>query len=352
VRVRFDAPPGSATESQGLAVRYAAAKRRVSSWRWYLLFAGVVALPLYFGVQLLLALVWVTAPGQVELQESFVKAGAAGHVAMLAAEGQHVNAGEEVARVTPLPAVMPPDPKAATAAGPQPLSSTEAAAEHDAAGARIDAARGALDLARRQLAERERWRRTIDELVAQGAATAAEQQAAEAHRADAEAQVVRARADLAEAGAAAQRLPGAAFSAPVAAPIAPAVAPELSWPVPAPIAGRIVRASTRTGEWVAPDSEVAVIQSEAPAVVRGWLPPADARHAIEGATAALHFYDGTTVPARVLREEREATRMPPERLGPLAVRGQAIVLVLVPLEPLPERYRVHELPVEVRFRRW
>ena len=118
------------------------------------------------------------------------------------------------------------------------------------------------------------------------------------------------------------------------------------------ISGRVVRSSARSGEWVAPDSEVAVIQSEAPAVVRGWLPPADAGHAIEGGTAVLYFYDGTSTPARVLRVEREATRMPPERLGPLAVRGQALVLVLEPLAPLPERYRVHELPVEVRFRRW
>jgi hypothetical protein len=351
--VRFNAPPGSATESQGLAVRYAAAKRRVSPWRWYFLLAAVVALPLYFGVQLLLALVWVTAPGQVELQQAFVKAGAAGHVTMLAAEGQRVAAGEAIAQVAPWPPLnAAPESTPAPAPGAQAATAAhELAAAREVAAAREGAARGTLALALQQLAERDRWRRTIAGLVAQGAATAAEQQSAEARWAEADAQVVRARADLGEAQAAVQRTQGAGGTLPMAVP-PPSGASAAAWPVPAPIAGRVVRVSARSGEWVAPDGEVAVIQSEAPALVRGWLPPADARHAREGAEAVLHFFDGTSAPARVLRVEREATRMPPERLGPLAVRGQALVILLQPLAPLPEAYRVHELPVEVRFRRW
>jgi hypothetical protein len=377
MRVRFDAPPGTATESQGLAVRYAAAKRRVSSWRWYLLSAAVVALPLYFGVQVLLALVWVSAPGQVELQESFVKAGAAGHVTMLATQGQRVAAGEAIARVAPVAALADVAPAPGNGA-PEPESLAAATA---AAVARASAARGTLELAQAQVREREHWRRTIAELVAQGAATAAEQQSAEARWEDASAELVRARAEFegarqaagrlqlasarpaapgvnaapgadAAPGARAGRVPAPRDAAGPIVPGAPAGAMTASWPVPAPIAGRVVRTSARTDDWVAPDSEVAVIQAQTPPLVRGWVQPADARHAVEGAAAVLHFYDGTSVPARVLRVEREATRMPPERLGPLAARGQALVVVLEPLAPLPERYRVHELPVEVRFRRW
>ena len=381
MRVRFDAPPGSATESQGLAVRYAAAKRRVSSWRWYLLFAAVVALPLYFGAQLLWALVWVTAPGQVELQEAFVKAGAAGHVAMLAAEGQRVGAGETLARVTPMPSI-PPAPEASTGPVLRPpgAAASRAALGRELATARELAAHGALDIALSQLADSEHWRRTIAALVAQGAATAAEEQAARARREEADASVVRARAELAEARAAARRaqfeiaeaagsgdvMAGASAAAGrgcAAAPIraastagfpsdASTPAGDASWPVPAPVAGRVVRVSARSGDWVAPDSEVAVIQSEAPPIVRGWLLPADVGHAREGAEAMLHFNDGTDAPARVVRVEPEAARMPPERLGPLAIRGQALVILLQPLAPLPERFRVHTLPVDVRFRRW
>jgi biotin carboxyl carrier protein len=367
--VRFDAPPGSATESQGLAVRYAAAKRRVSSWRWYLLFAVVVALPLYFGVQLLLALVWVSAPGQVELQESFVKAGAAGHVTMLAAEGQRVAAGEAIARVAPVAPLPAATAALAATPGPAAPDPESLAAAEAAAVARESAARGTLELAEAQLREREHWRRTIAELVAQGAATAAEQRSAQARWEDAGAELVRARAELEGARQAASRLqaalgrpaastaeaagatgrPGAAGSTAAGASAGAAAA---TWPVPAPIAGRVVRMSARSGDWVAPDTEVAVIQAPTPPLVRGWVQPADARHAVEGAAAVLHFYDGTSVPARVLRVEREATRMPPERLGPLAARGQALVIVLEPLAPLPERYGVHDLPVEVRFRRW
>jgi hypothetical protein len=356
--VRFDTPPGTATESQGLAVRYAAAKRRVSSWRWYLLFAVVVALPLYFGLQLLLALVWVSAPGQVELQESFVKAGAAGHVTMLAARGQRVVAGEAIARVAPVAALPVPTTTPAAATGPPVPEPESLAAAAAAAVARESAARGTLELAEAHVLEREHWRRTIAELVAQGAATAAEQGAAEARWEDARADLVRARAELDGARQAMSQLQaalgrtGATGSEAVPAAGMPASVAAGSWPVPAPIAGRVVRTSARTDDWVAPDSEVAVIQAQAAPLVRGWVQPADGHHAVEGAAAVLHFYDGTSVPARVLRVEREATRMPPERLGPLAARGLALVIVLEPLQPLPERYSVHELPVEVRFRRW
>ena len=44
MKINFDAPPTSAQETNGLEVRYAAAKRRVPRWRWYLLLAMVLGM--------------------------------------------------------------------------------------------------------------------------------------------------------------------------------------------------------------------------------------------------------------------------------------------------------------------
>ena len=48
MKIQFDTPPSSAQEANGLSVRYAAAKRRVPRWRWYLLLTLVLVPPAYF----------------------------------------------------------------------------------------------------------------------------------------------------------------------------------------------------------------------------------------------------------------------------------------------------------------
>ena len=55
MKINFDAPPTSAQETNGLEVRYAAAKRRVPRWRWYLLLAMVLVAPAYLLVRFSIA---------------------------------------------------------------------------------------------------------------------------------------------------------------------------------------------------------------------------------------------------------------------------------------------------------
>ena len=61
------------------------------------------------------------------------------------------------------------------------------------------------------------------------------------------------------------------------------------------------------------------------------------------------FADGTNIEATVKEVVPEAQRLPPERVAPLAPRGQSIVVELQSDTPLPARYWIHYLPLDVRF---
>ena len=62
MKIQFDQPPGSAQENNGLSVRYAAAKRKVPRWRWYLLLAMVLTPPAYLLTRFLVAYRWGATP--------------------------------------------------------------------------------------------------------------------------------------------------------------------------------------------------------------------------------------------------------------------------------------------------
>ena len=63
--------------------------------------------------------------------------------------------------------------------------------------------------------------------------------------------------------------------------------------------------------------------------------------------------DGGKADASVLKVDSETARTPAERVGALAARTQSIVVVLKPDLPLPAKYRISNLPLDVRFsRQW
>lgn len=48
----------------------------------------------------------------------------------------------------------------------------------------------------------------------------------------------------------------------------------------------------------------------------------------------------------------QASRLPPERVTPLSPRTQSIVVTLEPAQQIDQRYRIHMLPLTIRFSRW
>jgi multidrug resistance efflux pump len=119
---------------------------------------------------------------------------------------------------------------------------------------------------------------------------------------------------------------------------------------PAPFDLTVVRQLVRSGEHVEAGTDIAVVQSTAsPPLVHAYLPPSQAKYAQPGRLATLHFMDGHRVRAEVQDVISEAERTPAERVSPLTPRMPSIVVRLRPQEPLPAHYRIHHLPLDVRF---
>ena len=96
MKIQFDKPPGSAQETNGLSVRYAASKRKVPRWRWYLLLAMVLTPPGYLLTRFMVAYWWETAPAVVITEQVVVRAREAGRVTQIADIGALVRAGQPV----------------------------------------------------------------------------------------------------------------------------------------------------------------------------------------------------------------------------------------------------------------
>ena len=118
MKIQFDMPPASAQQSNGVAVKYAAARRNVPRWRWYLLLVLVILPPAYFAARFAMAFWWETAPALVQIERAVVRAGVAGWVAAVPKEGERIEQGQRLFTIQPS-AAPAPEPTAATPPPPR-----------------------------------------------------------------------------------------------------------------------------------------------------------------------------------------------------------------------------------------
>jgi biotin carboxyl carrier protein len=341
VKVQFDAPPSTPNQSGGLSVNYAAAKRQLPRARWYLLIALMLALPLYFLGQFVLALMFETAPGVIQLDQLAVKAGAGGRIGSLVVkEGQQVDAQQPLGLL-----VAATGPSVAMA---QEVPSPEIAPIDDRSRLlREGVALEALGLAERQLVLRKERLDVMRSLFTEQAATRMDLQTAEQQVLDAESSLLRAQHDLAESRL--RPLPP-----PLPKPVAKAAratgGDRLGEPIGlSPIAGTIVQLLVHPGDLVGPETPVANLRGPRGPLVQAYLDPAATRYAELNRSATLRFADGKRLKAKVIDILAETQLLPSDRTNPMSPRSQTIVVVLQPQEELPETYRIHGLPVDVSF---
>jgi len=340
LKIQFDIPPSSASESNGLAVRYAAAKRQVPRWRWYLLLAVVLAVPAYLLVRFVVAYLWASMPAQVMLEQGTVRAPAAGVITAVVPVGAELRAGQVLAEMD---ASLP---RASATAAAAPTSGASSVGLAQAQAARATLLMEAERLAQDRLAIQQERLRIIQDLYTQGAATRQEVDNLRFQELQAQADLSRARADVREYQAALER--ERAQSSSIEAPAATAGSNGLRV-VLAPFDSMVHRTVVHKGDWVAQGAEIAVVQSKMEPLVYAYVPPDKERYAQVGKTAILRFMDGTKVSAKVVRVMPEAQSPPLERSAPFAPRTPAIVVCLQALQPLPATYRIHQLPLNVRF---
>lgn len=338
MKIQFDIPPSSASESNGVAVRYATAKRQVPRWRWYLLLGTVLAVPVYLSVRFLSAFLWASMPAQVMLEQATVRAPVAGAITALVPVGTELRAGYVLAE---LDASLPRDATTAETVASAPSSAGVAQAQ----AARVALLLEAERLARNRLEIQQERLRVMQGLYAQGAATRQEVDNLRFQELQAQADLSRARADVREYQAVRER---ERAQTSVAAPVTSARSNGLHV-ILAPFDSMVHRTVVHKGDWVVQGAEIAVVQSKTEPLVYAYVPPDKERYAQVGKAATLRFMDGTKVPAKVVRVMPEAQSSPLERSAPLAPHTPAIVVCLQSLQPLPAAYRIHQLPLEVRF---
>jgi len=346
LKIQFDKPPGSAQETNGLSVRYAAAKRKVPRWRWYLLLAMVLTPPGYLLTRFMVAYWWETAPAVVITEQVVVRAREAGRVTHISEMGAVVRAGQPVIAVETATGATQVPSSTSTSTPPSDASRTS----REAFVSRQATLDEALRLAQSQLALQQEHLRAMQALRAQGAATRQEVDNARTLELQARAHANRARAEASENRAllARDRITEHAAAPHGGAPSA-AVLPSDDADIKAPFDVVVVRQFVHVGEWVERGADVAVLQGPAPAMINTYLPPDKARYAQVGRQATLRFMDGGRVRAEVVDVVAEAERTPAERTSPLTPRMPSIVARLRPVEPLPPAYRIHQLPLDVRF---
>ena len=331
MKIRFDAPPGAGQDPSGLAVRYAAAKRQVPRWRWYLLLALVLAAPLYLAARFLGGLLFAQVPASVVLEQSVVRVPQAGLIEYVAAPGQALAAGAPVLRMRESAVSAPASQRPSM---PLPVGQ-----------ARDRMLREAVALAERQWRLRRERLARIEALQAQGAATRPEVEAARAQALQAQADLNRARGELAE-----HREALAAQAHAVVPP--PAQAAVVAPVVHAAFDAQVARVYVHAGEWHPAGAEAVLLQSAGPAQVQAYLDPSQARRAQPGRRVTLRFADGHRAAAEVAEIVPHVERLPADRVSPLSPRTASVLVMLRPLEPLPARYRIHGLPLDVQFGLW
>ena len=348
MKIQFDIPPSSGQESNGLAVRYAAAKRQVPRWRWYLLLAMVLTPPAYLLIRFGVAYWWETAPAQVIVEQTTLRAPTAGRVVRVVHAGDAVELGQtlmELAPHEPEPGVTsaPATPAAVAAPTAPPPSLRQNMLDE------------AERIAQHQLAIQQERLRTMQALREQDAATRHELEVARVQELQALADVNRARLDAREhrASVAWELATARAHAAPSPAPTPlPAPSAEQIQPLPpltAPFKGTVLRSLVRPGEWVAVGADIAILQGQSEPIVQAYLPAEKARYAQVGREGTMRFMDGGRMRAKVVGVVTEAQNTPADRVSPLAPRTPSIVVRLQALEPLPPAYRIHHLPLDVRF---
>ena len=337
MKINFETPPVSATESDGLAVRYAQAKRTPPRWRWRLVLLLLAIMPAYLLARFLISSFWQEAPGLVVMQSSLIRSGVIGHVTYLAPEGKELQRGEVLARVErTTPATLS---NGLQSTGSKPLTSDP----------REPALQEALGLASRQRDQLQQRASLMQNLRSQDAATVQEVQSAQIEVLQAQTQMARIRGELAELQEQRHR---ATLGVQRQQALQNSANPQMERKeevVYMPYTGTVARHQVAQGEWIdATTDMVSLLSTEAP-VVQAFLNPKELDRTTPGQQATLIFQDGGRVAAQVLGVAAEAERQPAESVSPLVPRNLSVVVRLQPLEALPERYRVFRLPLSVRF---
>lgn len=329
MRIKFhrDARP-TPDSIDGLKVPYGAAKREAPKWRWRLILLAVLSPAIVLAYSALKSVLTLSANGSVFLDQYEVRAPQSGRVAELAVRlGAEVHKGDAILYFD--------DSRAdAAAAEPATVRATEAVAPSHTW------LLEELALQERTLRMQEERAAATEELVRQGAATAAELREAKVAVNQTQGGVLRVRQQLAEANA---------QSAASVRDTSTHVGKRERIALRAQEDGRILDVMTTDGQFVGPGEPLVLIGTHAEPQVIAYVSPEIAPGLSIGSQATIRFPDGTKVRASVAEQPMLTRRMPADLVDQFGMRPMTVVLHLQTAKEWPVSQRIHGLPVTVRF---
>jgi biotin carboxyl carrier protein len=312
----------------GLQVPYAAAKRAAPRWRWYLILALVASPAAILIIGMLGSLITRSAQGSVALDQMEVRALAAGTVVEVAVEpGDAVSAGMALVSTQPTTAA----PASSTVA----FDATSATVPRHA---RVSAAE--VELKARMLRLARVRRDSFGDLVAAGAATAAELREAEFALSQAEETYVVAQRAAAAARTAAVLTTSRRIDQP---------SPSHRTANPAPFEGQVLDVFVAPGEIIRAGDPLVLLGRHVDPKVIAYVPPSFATRVAPGTAATILFADGTRSRAKVSEPARVTRRMPADLVDNFGMRPMMVVLELATADAWPIGQTIHGMPVGIRF---
>lgn len=336
MKIRFDSrKEQDPTQEQGLNVLYAPGKRMAFRLRWYLILF-LVASPLIWLVgKLIISLLLIDAPAQLRLPIQEVRARDAGRVEQL-----NVKTGEQVHSEQPLVSLDNPEWRAR-------LSQLESMPAQTVPVSQVDSGAGERQLLKARLGRAELSAQQWDSLVQQGAATRAEALAANNERDGL-------RSDLLafERREQMARQTPQGYDKDVVQQNA-----EQQWlktrlaalSVTSPGTGRVSEVLVTQGENVGPGTLLMRLELPADPLLWIYLEPSNINYAEIGQPLRVRMPDGEWLDAHVVQAVESASRTPVDLRGPFAASQVGLQVAARFDHPLPGRWRIDQLPLNVRF---
>lgn len=341
MRIRFHRDARTAPDViDGLKVPYAPAKRSAPKWRWYLILAIVLSPAAWLVGKTAVAMLSWSANGSVMLEPYEVRAPQSARIGEL-----KVRAGAEVAAGDVIMKLHDPELDAAIADAN--VKTPAAPAVQTAPDSKLLLAE--LSLQEQALRRQQERAAAIEELVREGAATAAELREAQIAVDQTMAAVLRLQQQLAPRSA---RVAATSGEEPRRA-LQRLLQRRERLTIRAPAAGRVLELFVAEGEFIGAGDSLLLIGRGAQPQVIAYVAPDIAPKLPVGSRATIRFPDGQKAQAFVAEQPMLTRQMPSNLVDQFGMRPMTVVLRLQTESEWPEGQRIHGLPVMIRFHyRW
>lgn len=336
MKIRFDSRKElSPTQEHGLSVLYAPGKRMAFRMRWYLILFLVASPLMWLGGKLVYSMLMIDAPAQLRLPILEVRARDTGRVEQL-----YVKAGDQVQADQPLANLDNPEWRARLSQ----LAAISADVTHSSNTQLDDRER---QLLRARIARSQERVKLLEELVTRGAVSRGEVLAAQSELDGFRADMVafERREQLANQGPLSVEREVVQQNA------------EQQWlktrlaalPVNAEQGGRIAEVLVNPGENVGAGTLLMRIEQQEDPLLWIYLEPLNITYAAIGQPLRVRMPNGDWLDAHVVQAVDSAGRTPTVLRGPFAASEMGLQVAARFDAPLSPRWRIDQLPLNVRF---